>query len=123
EKLDDYICRHLHLNRKSTRMNAWRTFVKHVISPKRQVTIAVVGKYIELKDAYKSIYESLTHAGAHHECGIKVVNVDAEKIEEVGAARLLRTMDGILVPGGFGNRGTEGKIAAAAYARKSKKPY
>lgn len=123
EKLDDLVCRHLKLHRKAPRMNAWRSFVRKVIKPKRHKTIAVVGKYIALQDAYKSIYESLTHAGAFHDCGIKIINVDAEEIEKSGAARKLGNVDGILVPGGFGNRGTEGKIAAAAYARKSKTPY
>ncbi|MBI4027978.1 MAG: CTP synthase [Verrucomicrobia bacterium] len=123
EKLDDLLCRRLRLNRPHARMSAWRNFVRRVIQPRRCVTIAVVGKYVELRDAYKSIYESLTHAGAYHDCGVKAVNVDAEEIERDGAARKLKGMDGILVPGGFGNRGTEGKITAAAYARKFRKPY
>ena len=123
EKLDDIVCRHLRLHQRPLKMNAWHGFVKRVIKPKYKTTIAVVGKYMDLQDAYKSIYESLTHAGAHHDCAVEVVNVDAEHIERDGAANKLKNVDGILVPGGFGDRGTEGKIAAAAYARKSKKPY
>jgi len=123
EKLDQLVCRHLRLHRPPPRMNAWRSFVQRVIHPRRHKTIAVVGKYVEAQDAYKSIYESLTHAGAWHNCGVDVINVDAEEIEKTGAARQLSNADGILVPGGFGNRGIEGKISAAAYARKKKVPY
>jgi len=123
EKLDQLICHHFRFNRPPARMSAWRGFVRRVIKPRRQATIAVVGKYIELQDAYKSIYESLTHAAAYHDCRVKTINVDAVEIEKSGAARKLSNVDGILVPGGFGNRGIEGKIAAVAYARKKKIPY
>jgi CTP synthase len=87
------------------------------------VTIAVAGKYIELQDAYKSIYESLIHAGAHHDTKVQVVRVEAEAIEDRGAAEVIGHVDGILVPGGFGDRGIEGKIRAARYAREKKIPY
>jgi len=123
EKLDEIVCRRFRFHRPPPRMKAWQKFVQRVIKPKKQVTIAVVGKYIELQDAYKSIYESLTHAGAFHDCGIKVVNVDAEDIEKHGTSKKLQKVDGILVPGGFGNRGTEGKIRAVTHARNSKLPY
>ncbi len=123
EKLDELICRHFHFHRRPARMDSWKKFVRNVVNPRHRVKIAVVGKYIELRDAYKSIYESLTHAGASHNCAIEVVNVDAEDIEKDGPNRHLRQVDAILVPGGFGNRGTEGKIAAASYARRTKKPY
>lgn len=123
EKLDHLVCRHLRLHRKPPRMTHWRNYVRRVIKPRRHRSVAIVGKYIELQDAYKSVYESLTHAGAFHDCGVELVNVDAEEIEKRGVAKLLRNIDGILVPGGFGNRGTEGKISAASYARKSHKPY
>ena len=84
----------------------------------------MVGKYIELQDAYKSIYESLTHAGAAYDCAIDLVLVDAEDLEaEGGPAKLLHGAAGILVPGGFGDRGIEGKIAAARYARETGTPY
>ena len=88
------------------------------------VKIGVVGKYMENQDAYKSIYESLTHAGAAADAGVTLVTtVDAEEIEEHGAAKFLSGLDGILVPGGFGVRGVEGKILAARYARTQKIPY
>lgn len=123
EKLDDLVCKHFRFHRPPARMKEWQKFVNRLIKPKHQTTIAVVGKYIELQDAYKSIYESLTHAGAFHDCGVKFINVDAEEIEKDGAAKQLKKADGILVPGGFGNRGTEGKILAVQYARKTKTPY
>lgn len=123
EKLDDLVCKHFKINKRTPPMNDWRKFVQRVIKPKKRITIGVVGKYIELKDAYKSIYESLTHAGAYHDCGVDIVNVDAEDIEEHGAQKYLKSLDGVLVPGGFGNRGTEGKIAAVTFARKTKRPY
>ena len=101
----------------------WERFVQRVIHPKNKVTIAVAGKYIELQDAYKSIYESLIHAGAHHDTKVHIVRVEAEAIEERGAAEVIGDVDGILVPGGFGDRGIEGKILAAKYAREKKIPY
>ncbi|MGB1129732.1 MAG: CTP synthase, partial [Haloferula sp.] len=101
----------------------WEEFVKKVIHPKNKVSIAVVGKYIELQDAYKSIYESLIHAGAHHDTKVNIIRVEAEAIEDHGAKAAIGDMDGILVPGGFGDRGTEGKILAAQYARETKIPY
>ncbi len=101
----------------------WETFVRRVIHPKHKVTIAVAGKYIELQDAYKSIYESLIHAGAHHDTKVNIVRVEAEAIEDHGAKAVIGDVDGILVPGGFGDRGIEGKIQAAQYARENDIPY
>ncbi|MDD2709992.1 MAG: CTP synthase [Verrucomicrobiae bacterium] len=123
ESLDELVCRHLRLHRPPPRMAAWRAFVRRVIQPKHRRKVAVVGKYLELKDAYKSIYESLTHAGAFHDCGIDIMNIDAEELEKGDPGALLRGADGILVPGGFGHRGVEGKIIAAGYARRKKVPY
>jgi CTP synthase len=104
-------------------LEEWEKFVQRVIHPKHRVTIAVAGKYIELQDAYKSIYESLIHAGAHHDTKVQIVRVEAEAIEERGAADVIGEVDGILVPGGFGDRGVEGKILAAKYARENNIPY
>jgi CTP synthase len=123
EHLDDLVCKYLHLNLPPADMKDWQLMVNRIIAPKYQVNIAVVGKYIEHQDAYKSIYESLTHAGADLDTGIHVHRVDAEDIEQEGAEKFLSGMDGILVPGGFGVRGIEGKILAAQYARESKTPY
>jgi CTP synthase len=107
----------------SPALEDWERFVQRVIHPKHKVTIAVAGKYIELQDAYKSIYESLIHAGAHHDTKVQIVRVDTEAVEDHGAKSVIGEVDGILVPGGFGDRGTEGKIQAAQYARENKIPY
>lgn len=107
----------------SPALEDWETFVQRVIHPKNKVTIAVAGKYIELQDAYKSIYESLIHAGAHHDTKVRIVRVEAEAIEDHGPDSVIGDVDGILVPGGFGDRGTEGKILAAKYAREKNIPY
>jgi CTP synthase len=107
----------------SPALEKWESFVQRVIHPKHKVTIAVAGKYIELQDAYKSIYESLIHAGAHHDTKVQIVRVDTESIEDHGPQSIIGEVDGILVPGGFGDRGTEGKIQAAQYARENRIPY
>jgi CTP synthase len=123
EKLDATICQLLHLETPAADMSEWRRFVQRVISPKKNLKIAVVGKYIDLQDAYKSIYESLTHAGAANDCGIEIVRVDSEHINESNSDKFLGQVAGILVPGGFGDRGVEGKIAACRYAREKRVPY
>ncbi len=123
EKLDDLVCRLLKLETRPPDLARWRQFVQRIVNPSHHVRIAVVGKYIELNDAYKSIYESLVHAGAAHDTKVDVVKVDAENIEKAGADLYLTGVQGILVPGGFGDRGTEGKIAACRFARENKIPY
>ena len=123
EKVDDLVCKHLRLRNRRPDMHAWQNFLRAVIHPRYEITVAVVGKYIELQDAYKSIYESMTHAGAYNNARVNVIRVDAQEIERRGAAPLLKKVDGVLVPGGFGDRGIEGKIAAARYAREKKIPY
>ncbi|MEM9399022.1 MAG: CTP synthase [Verrucomicrobiota bacterium] len=123
EKLDDLVCRYLHLDLPEANMRKWESMVNRIIAPKYHINIAVVGKYIEHQDAYKSIYEALTHAGAANDCGIYVIRVEAEDIEAEGAGKFLNGVDGILIPGGFGGRGIEGKIQAAQFARENKIPY
>lgn len=123
ENFDGIVCRSVGLQTPDPDLTQWRATVDRIIHPTHRARIAVVGKYIELQDAYKSIYESLTHAGAANDCGIDLIKVDAEDIERDGAATHLASMDGILIPGGFGERGIEGKIAAAKYARESSIPY
>jgi CTP synthase len=111
------------LKLKAPRKNIWNEIVHRLRTPLHEVTIGVVGKYIELQDAYKSVYESVAHAGIANHCRVNVRRIDAEDLEKPGGLRVLRGLDGILVPGGFGDRGTEGKIAAARYAREKKIPY
>jgi CTP synthase len=123
ERLDDNVCRQLNLTTPQPDLTRWRNFVQRVIHPSHHVRIGVVGKYIELQDAYKSIYESLTHAGAAHDCKVDIVRVDAESIEKAGPELYLAGLQGILIPGGFGDRGTEGKITSARYAREKGIPY
>ena len=123
EGLDEIVCRLLHLATPAADMGEWKKVVRSIVHPSRRVKVAVVGKYVELQDAYKSIYESLCHAGGANDCGVDLEIVDAEEIERDGAEKYLRGVAGVLVPGGFGDRGTEGKIAAARFAREQGIPY
>lgn len=97
--------------------------VDKALNPKYRVRIAVVGKYIELHDAYKSIYEALRHGGFANDCGIELKKVDSEKVEKKGPEVFLKDVDGVLVPGGFGSRGIAGKIEAIRYARENRIPF
>ncbi len=123
QRLDDRVCKILHLDTPQPDLTKWRHFVQRIIHPTHHVRIGVVGKYIELQDAYKSIYEALTHAGAANDCKVDIVKVDAEAIEKGGPDLYLNGLQGILIPGGFGDRGTEGKVAAAGYARENGIPF
>ncbi|MEM8867108.1 MAG: CTP synthase [Verrucomicrobiota bacterium] len=122
ENLDDLIVDHLQLDAPDTDMHVWHDVVRRLKAPSHKVEIGVVGKYIELQDAYKSVYESITHAGIANDAAVRIVRLDAEDIEQ-DPKKHLGSLDGILIPGGFGDRGTEGKIAAAKYARESGIPY
>ena len=122
EGLDDLVCELLNLKVPPPDLTNWRNFVERIVNPTKQVTIAVVGKYIDLRDAYKSIYESLTHAGASQDCRIKLKLIDAESLQG-GVDGQLKDVAGVLIPGGFGERGVEGKIIAARFARENKIPY
>jgi CTP synthase len=121
--LDELIVKRLGLKAGPLEISDWRQLVDRVKQPKSEVTIAVVGKYIKHRDAYKSIYESLDHAGISHQARVIVRRVEAEEISNQGAEALLGGADGILVPGGFGMRGIEGKIEAIRYARHNKIPF
>src|SRR5437867_3521676 len=122
EALDRLVCDLLSLKTPEPDLIRWKDFVKRVVSPKKRVKIAIVGKYIDLQDAYKSIYESLTHAAASQDCGIDLKLIDAESLQD-GIDSQLKDVAGVLIPGGFGERGVEGKIKAARFARKHKVPY
>ena len=123
EGLDDRILEALELEAPNNNLKAWEEMVKKIKHPSKNVTIALVGKYIELKEAYKSLCEALTHGGIANEAKVNICWVDSEDIESKGAGQMLKGMDGILVPGGFGIRGVEGKIAAVKYAREGNIPY
>ena len=123
QKLDATICKKLGFAESHADLSDWEEIVRTVIHPQHEIEIAIAGKYIGLHDAYKSIYESLAHAGIKNRAHVKFRKLEAEQIEDEGAERLLAGVNGILVPGGFGKRGVEGKIAAARYAREQRIPY
>ncbi len=123
EHLDDIICRELQIEVPPADMSPWRKFVERIISPKKHVKVALVGKYTEHQDAYKSVIESMRHAAAGADCDVKIVEVDAEDLHADNVEQELSTVSGIVVPGGFGERGVEGKILAAKYARENELPY
>lgn len=104
-------------------LSEWKALVKRIQSPKRRVRIAVCGKYVEVRDSYKSIIESFVHAGAELDSRVELNWIEAEEFEKQPAEKLLKDCAGLLVPGGFGERGIEGKIAAVGYARENGLPY
>lgn len=117
------IARQLNLGELSPNMDQWDQLVKTIIAPKESVSIAFVGKYLDLKESYKSLTEALIHAGAHLDAKVNIKWVDSEKIEDEEAEKYLNGVDGILVAGGFGERGVEGKIKSIQYARENKIPF
>jgi CTP synthase len=123
EGLDTIVLEHFGLSHLPQLENGWDEVVRILRYPKHRVEIAVVGKYIELQDAYKSVYESLVHGGIANDCAVEIHRVDSEKLEESKNYEVLLRADGILVPGGFGLRGIEGKIEAVRIARESGIPY
>jgi CTP synthase len=124
EGLDLIVLKKLQINGYAApELTKWRAFLDKLKYPKTKVTIGLIGKYIELQDAYKSILESFVHAGAMNECKVKVVDVHSETITEDNVAEKLSKLDGLLVAPGFGNRGVEGKITAVKYARENNLPF
>ncbi len=123
EGLDDRILECLHIQTRAPELKAWKEIVHRLKTPKYCVTIAIVGKYTKLKESYKSLNEALYHAGIPNNCRIDINFIDSEKLDKDKCSQQIGMVDGILVPGGFGSRGIEGKICAAWYARKNKIPY
>ena len=123
EKLDLLVINRLHLNDKKIKLDEWENFIEKLKNPSKTVEIAVIGKYIEHVDAYKSIWESFIHAGAENDAKVIVRPVNAEDLETEDTAKILNGVSGILVPGGFGERGIEGKLKAVQYARENNIPY
>jgi len=117
------ISKQLHLGELNPCMDEWNELVLKILKPSSETTIAFVGKYLDLKESYKSLTEALIHSGAHLDTHVKIKWVDSEKVEEEGAEKFLVDCDGILVPGGFGLRGIEGKIKAIQFAREKKIPF
>jgi CTP synthase len=104
-------------------LRKWNKVVDRIRKPTGEVTIGVVGKYLELNDAYKSLFEALTHGGVSNNVKVKIKNIDTDKLEKNKNKTLFNGVNGLLVPGGFGKRGSEGKIFASKYARENKIPY
>jgi CTP synthase len=123
EGLDDKIMEFLNIWAGEPRLEPWTRVVERWKNPTGEVTIAVVGKYVNLRMSYKSLHEALTHGGIAHAVRVHHRYVDSEEVERQGAEALLKGADGILVPGGFGPRGVEGKIAAVKYARENRIPF
>ncbi|HCV02397.1 MAG TPA: CTP synthetase [Pseudoalteromonas sp.] len=122
QELDNFVCRRFYLECPEADLSEWEQVLYQESNPTGEVTIGMVGKYIELPDAYKSVNEALKHAGLKNRLTVNIEYVDSQDIESKGT-ELLEHLDAILVPGGFGNRGVEGKILAAKYARENKVPY
>lgn len=121
--LDSYVVRQLDLSACPADLSEWNRVVYEINNPKKKITIAMVGKYVSLTEAYKSLNEALIHAGIHSQTKVSIKFVDSEDIEKNDIKEILGSIDGILVPGGFGSRGIEGKIKTVQYARKNKIPF
>jgi CTP synthase len=123
QQLDKLIARKLNLGYKEPQMNDWLNMIDGIRNPDREVTVGVVGKYMAFHDAYKSIYEALAHGGIAHRARVNIRKVESEQIEKYGPERFCGDFDGIVVPGGFGHRGIEGKVKTAQFARENRVPY
>ena len=124
EKLDSQVLNYFKLkSKKSVNLGPWKKITKIILQTKKQVNIAIIGKYVELKDAYKSLDEALIHGGIQNNVKVNLVRIDSEKLKVSEIPKKLKDISGILIPGGFGRRGTEGKIAAIKYARNNKIPF
>lgn len=124
EKIDEVICRYLHIEYKAGSLHSWKKeVVDRALNPKHSVKVAVVGKYVDLQDAYKSIYESLKHGGIANDAAVIIKKIDSEKVMKSNCESIFKGVAGILVPGGFGARGVEGKLNAIQYARENKIPF
>ncbi|HMY58441.1 MAG TPA: CTP synthase [Pseudomonadota bacterium] len=121
--LDDKLCELLNIRSRAPALYEWQSIVERVIRPAHEVTIGIVGKYVDLVESYKSLHEALIHGGIAHNTKVRQRYIDAEEVEQKGAEHFLSDVDAILVPGGFGKRGVEGKIAAVRYAREKRLPF
>ncbi|MDD4807274.1 MULTISPECIES: CTP synthase [Caproicibacterium] len=123
EKLDDIVCRRLSLDTRGPDLSDWISMVHTALSLTDSINIALVGKYVELRDAYLSVAEALTHGGIGNKVKVNILWIDSEKITEDNVAQTLKDADGVLVPGGFGERGIEGMIVAIRWARENNVPF
>src|SRR6266403_2086359 len=123
QMLDEIVCHKLGIIAKPADLKVWKKLVEALEHPQHEITIAMVGKYVDLTDSYKSLNEALVHAGIHARSKVNIRYVDSETIEKEGIGALLKGVDAILVPGGFGKRGVEGMMKAIQYTRENKIPY
>lgn len=123
EGLDKIVCKQLKLKTKPANMAEWKKLVAKIKKRKKEITVGIIGKYIAVADAYISVTEALKHAGYGNDIDVKVKLISSDDVEKLGAAEALKDLSGIVVPGGFGTRGTEGKIMAAQFARENNVPY
>jgi len=123
EGLDEQVCKLLHIDAPAPDLSEWNQLLQRMSGAETEVSIAVCGKYVHLRDAYKSIIEAFTHAGIHNDVRVNIRWIDAEDIEARGAEHYLSDVAGILVPGGFGERGIQGKVEAVRYARENRIPF
>jgi len=124
EKLDDRVLSHFDIkNKKSPDLTKWKSITAKVLNPKRDVNIGIIGKYVNLKDAYKSLDEALIHGGISNNLRVNLKRIDSENLKPENIKSLLKDVTGVLIPGGFGKRGSEGKIAAIKYARLNHIPF
>ncbi|MBR7060847.1 MAG: CTP synthase, partial [Eubacterium sp.] len=119
----EIVCRELGIKAKAPELSEWKKLVDKIKAERKEVNIALVGKYVELHDAYLSVAEALRHAGYYHDARVKIFWIDSEKISSENCAEIFENISGIIVPGGFGSRGIEGMICAAQYARENNIPY
>jgi CTP synthase len=123
QNMDQIVCDHLKLDTPKADMSEWKVLVDRVLHLSNKVRIGLVGKYVELQDAYISVVEAMKHAGYAFDTDVEVKWINSDEVTEENVAELLNDVDGVLVPGGFGDRGIEGKIHATRYAREQKKPF
>ncbi len=124
EKLDKQVLKHFKLKpKKIPSLKSWKKITKTLLNTKKKVNIAIIGKYVNLKDAYKSLDEALVHGGIRNNVKVNLIRVESDKLKPKQIKKIFKNVSGLLIPGGFGKRGTEGKIAAINYARKNKIPF
>ncbi|MEA2030006.1 MAG: CTP synthase [candidate division Zixibacteria bacterium] len=123
QETDDIICKHFNLNLPDPVLDEWEQMVQKIHYPRHRIKIAICGKYVNLKDAYKSIIEAFVHSGVSSEAEVNLIWVSSEEIKQHGADKLLHDIEGLLIPGGFGERGVEGKIEAIRFVREKNIPF
>lgn len=121
--LGEYLVQELGLKKQEAQMQEWRDLVARIKRPRPELTVGLVGKYVELHDAYMSVAEALSHAGWYHDVDVRIKWINSEALEKMGETEVLEDVAGVVVPGGFGHRGIEGKIKAASFARRNDVPY